>query len=82
MVCFEVDYCWFMNLSEDTFLPPRQGAIAPEYLEAYAEADAQVGQPNPRFKQSSIYSGRYLAIRTMLVDLDSLSDAELDLMAF
>ncbi|NER82231.1 MAG: hypothetical protein F6K42_22245 [Leptolyngbya sp. SIO1D8] len=71
-----------MTVSKNTPLPPRNGAIAPEYLEAYAEADAQVGQPNPRFKQSSIYTSRYLAIRTDLVGIDGLSDTELDLMIF
>ncbi|MDB9525309.1 hypothetical protein PN498_04865 [Oscillatoria sp. CS-180] len=71
-----------MTLSKDTFLPPRKGAIAPEYLEAYAEADAQTGQPNPRFKQSSIYTSRYLAERTKLVDFENLTDTELDLLAF
>ena len=37
-------------------------AIAPEYLEAYADADAREGCPNPRFKSSSIYCSRYLAV--------------------
>jgi len=73
-----------MTVSRDTSLPPRTGAIAPtpEYLEAYAEADAQVGRPNPRFKQSSIYTGRYLAVRIALVGEDGLSDSELDLTLF
>lgn len=57
-------------------------AIAPEYLEAYAEQDAQAGRPNPRFKQSSIYSSRYLATRANLVGLDQFSDAEWDLTLF
>ncbi|MEM1309136.1 MAG: hypothetical protein AAGF98_06485 [Cyanobacteria bacterium P01_H01_bin.153] len=57
-------------------------AIAPEYLEAYAEADAKVGRPNCRFKQSSIYTSRYLAVRIDLVSLEGLSDTELDLMIF
>ena len=71
-----------MTVSKDMSLPRRQGAIAPEYLEAYAEADAQVGQPNPRFKQSSIYTNRYLAMRTELVGVEGLNDSELDLMIF
>lgn len=66
----------------ETFLPPRQGAIAPAYLKTYAEADAQVGCPNPRFKQSSIYGSHYLTVRTAIVGLEDLSDAELDLMTF
>lgn len=72
-----------MTVSHDTSLPPRKAiAPAPEYLEAYAEADAQVGQPNPRFKQSSIYTSRYLAIRTELVGVEGLTDTELDLTLF
>ena len=72
-----------MTVSNDTSLP-RKGAVAPapEYLEAYADADAQTGQPNPRFKQSSIYTSRYLAVRTDLVGIEGLSDAELDLLIF
>jgi hypothetical protein len=57
-------------------------AIAPEYLEAYAETDAHEGFPNPRFKQSSIYCSRYLAIRADLVGPENFSDAEWDLTIF
>ncbi len=71
-----------MIVSQDMSLPRRQGAIAPEYLEAYAEADAQVGQPNPRFKQSKIYTRRYLAMRTRLIGVEELTDTELDLLIF
>ena len=71
-----------MPLSQNTPLPPRQGAIAPEYLEVYAEADAQVGLPNPRFKQSSLYTTYYLTTRIALVGEEALSDAELDLTIF
>lgn len=71
-----------MTVSQDMSLPRHQGAIAPEYLEAYAEADAQMGQPNPRFKQSAIYTHRYLAKRTELVGVEGLSDSELDLTIF
>ncbi|NEQ47119.1 MAG: hypothetical protein F6K00_27695 [Leptolyngbya sp. SIOISBB] len=71
-----------MTVSQDMPLPRRQGAIAPEYLEAYAEADAQVGLPNPRFKQSKIYTRRYLAMRTRLVGVEELTDTELDLLIF
>lgn len=84
MIC--EDASWLcMTVSKDTpetSLPPRKGAIAPEYLEAYAEADAQVGQPNPRYKQCSIYTSRYLAVRTNLVGVEGLSDAEWDLTIF
>lgn len=62
--------------------PIRPSAIAPEYLEAYAEQDALAGRPNPRFKQSSIYCGRYLQIRTNLVGPENLTDAEWDLTIF
>jgi hypothetical protein len=71
-----------MSLSKS---PSAQGptqAIAPEYLEAYAELDAQEGYPNPRFKQSSIYCSRYLAVRTELVGPDNFSDDEWDLTIF
>ncbi|NMF84126.1 hypothetical protein [Nodosilinea sp. P-1105] len=57
-------------------------AIAPEYLEAYAEQDAQMGKPNPRFKQSSIYCNRYLTIRADLVGPEGFTDAEWDLTIF
>ncbi|WP_204140567.1 hypothetical protein [Halomicronema sp. CCY15110] len=71
-----------MTTSQEMSLPRRPVAIAPEYLEAYAEADAQAGQPNPRFKQSKIYTHRYLAVRMRLVDFENLTDTELDLMIF
>jgi hypothetical protein len=57
-------------------------AIAPEYLEAYAEQDARAGCPNPRFKQSSIYCNRYLTLRADLVGPEHFSDAEWDLTIF
>ena len=56
--------------------------IEPEYLEMYAECDAIAGQPNPRYKQSSIYCNRYLSIRVNLVGADNLTDTELDLTIF
>jgi hypothetical protein len=65
--------------------PSAQGqnrAIAPEYLEAYAEADAKQGCPNPRFKSSSIYCSRYLSERAELVGPEGFSDAEWDLTIF
>lgn len=57
-------------------------AIAPEYLEAYADRDARAGCPNPRFKQSSIYCNRYLTVRAELVGPEEFSDAEWDLTIF
>lgn len=56
--------------------------IEPEYLEMYAECDAIAGQPNPRYKQSSIYCNRYLSLRVKLVGTALLTDAELDLTIF
>lgn len=56
--------------------------IATEYLEAYAEQDAIWGSPNPRYKQSTIYSNKYLDVRVRLVGTDGLSDAEWDLTIF
>lgn len=57
-------------------------AIAPEYLEAYAEQDATAGRPNPRFKRSSIYCSRYLQLRIQQVGPEGLTDAEWDLTIF
>jgi hypothetical protein len=51
-------------------------------IEAYAEQDAILGSPNPRYKQSTIYSNKYLAVRLQLVDSEMLTDAELDLTIF
>lgn len=51
-------------------------------IEAYAEQDAILGSPNPRYKQSTIYCNTYLAVRLQLVDADALTDAELDLSIF
>lgn len=61
---------------------PTHPVTASEYLEAYAEQDAIQGRPNPRFKQSSIYCGKYLDTRIALVGTDALTDAELDLTLF
>lgn len=53
-----------------------------EYLEAYAEQDAILGSPNPRYKQSTFYCNKYLEVRIRLVGLEELSDAEWDLTIF
>ncbi|MFH7242763.1 MAG: hypothetical protein ACHWZW_07915 [Spirulina sp.] len=71
-----------MSVPESNAVQVKTQAIAPEYLEAYAEQDAQAGRPNPRFKQSSIYCSRYLAVRADLVGPDQFSDAEWDLTLF
>ena len=71
-----------MSVPESNAVQVKTQAIAPEYLEAYADQDAQAGRPNPRFKQSSIYCSRYLAIRAELVGPDRFSDAEWDLTLF
>ncbi|HEY9763730.1 MAG TPA: hypothetical protein V6D07_14455 [Trichocoleus sp.] len=71
-----------MATSRQSSHSTQPSAIAPEYLEAYAEQDAIAGQPNPRFKQSSIYCGRYLHVRTNLVGPECLTDAEWDLTIF
>ena len=71
-----------MPASQDSSAFAKVRAIAPEYLEAYAEQDAIAGKPNPRFKQCSINTNRYLAIRTEKVGLEGLSDGELDLRIF
>ncbi|MBD0268252.1 MAG: hypothetical protein ICV77_08150 [Cyanobacteria bacterium Co-bin8] len=71
-----------MAVSPQDFYPTQPKAIAPEYLEAYAEQDAIAGRPNPRFKQSSIYCSRYLQVRVDQVGPESLTDAEWDLTIF
>jgi hypothetical protein len=71
-----------MSFSKAPSAQSQSRAIAPEYLEAYAEADAREGFPNPRFKSSSIYCSRYLAVRAELVGPDGFSDAEWDLTIF
>lgn len=71
-----------MSVPESNAIQVKTQAIAPEYLEAYAEQDAQAGRPNPRFKQSSIYCNRYLAIRAELVGPEQFTDAEWDLTLF
>jgi hypothetical protein len=71
-----------MSTSNSLSIHANTRAIAPEYLEAYAEQDARAGCPNPRFKQSSIYCSRYLAVRADLVGPEHFSDAEWDLTIF
>lgn len=71
-----------MSIPESHPRPLNTQAIAPEYLEAYAEQDAQAGRPTPRFKRSSIYCSRYLAVRADLVGPEQFSDAEWDLTLF
>ncbi|GAB4229896.1 MAG: hypothetical protein Kow00121_58740 [Elainellaceae cyanobacterium] len=61
---------------------PQKMTSRHEYLEAYAEQDAILGSPNPRYKQSSIYSSKYLDVRVRLVGTEGLTDAEWDLTIF
>jgi hypothetical protein len=53
-----------------------------EYLEAYAEQDATLGRPNPRYKQSTIYCNKYLEVRSDLVGSENFTDDEWDLTIF
>lgn len=69
------------NPSTDTVASPKMTSRH-DYLEAYAEQDAILGSPNPRYKQSSIYASRYLDVRVKLVGTESLTDAEWDLTIF
>ncbi|MBD0336105.1 MAG: hypothetical protein ICV62_11500 [Cyanobacteria bacterium Co-bin13] len=71
-----------MAVPPQNFHPAQPSAIAPEYLEAYAEQDAIAGRPNPRFKQSSIYCSCYLQVRVEQVGPENLTDAEWDLTIF
>ena len=71
-----------MAVPQKDFSSAQPKAIAPEYLEAYAEQDAIAGRPNPRFKQSSIYCSRYLQVRADQIGPENFTDAEWDLTIF
>ncbi len=53
-----------------------------DLLKGYAEQDAILGSPNPRYKQCKVYCDRYLDIRVRLVGTDGLTDADWDLTIF
>ena len=53
-----------------------------DLLKGYAEQDAILGSPNPRYKQCKVYCDRYLDIRVRLVGTDGLNDADWDLTIF
>ena len=53
-----------------------------DLLKGYAEQDAMLGSPNPRYKQCKVYCDRYLDIRVRLVGTDGLTDADWDLTIF
>ncbi len=52
------------------------------HLESYAEQDALLGSPNPRYKQSSVYCNKYLDVRIQMVGTEGLTDDEWDLTIF
>ncbi|MEL6139225.1 MAG: hypothetical protein AAFR42_17690 [Cyanobacteria bacterium J06628_6] len=53
-----------------------------ERLRQYAEQDARLGSPNPRYKQCKLYCDRYLDVRIGLVGTDGLTDTDWDLTIF
>ena len=53
-----------------------------DWLKGYAEQDAILGSPNPRYKQCKVYCDRYLDVRVRLVGTDGLTDADWDLTIF
>ncbi|MEM1240932.1 MAG: hypothetical protein AAGI45_13910 [Cyanobacteria bacterium P01_H01_bin.26] len=53
-----------------------------DLLKGYAEQDAVLGSPNPRYKQCKVYCDRYLDVRVRLVGTDGLTDADWDLTIF
>ena len=53
-----------------------------DLLKGYAEQDAILGSPNPRYKQCKVYCDRYLDVRVRLVGTDGLTDADWDLTIF
>lgn len=63
----------------DTHVPIRARYA---HLEAYAEQDALLGSPNPRYKQSSVYCNKYLDVRIQIVGTEGLTDDEWDLTIF
>ncbi|MEO0540862.1 MAG: hypothetical protein AAFZ80_08355 [Cyanobacteria bacterium P01_A01_bin.105] len=62
---------------EMTALPSRN-----ELLRQYAEQDARLGSPNPRYKQCKLYCDRYLDTRVKLVGTEGLTDTDWDLTIF
>jgi hypothetical protein len=53
-----------------------------DLLRVYAEQDAVLGSPNPRYKQCKRYCHRYLQARIHLVGTEGLTDTEWDLTIF
>ena len=53
-----------------------------DLLRGYAEQDALLGSPNPRYKQCKVYCDCYLDLRIRLVGTEGLSDADWDLTIF
>ena len=66
----------------DELIPINPSTDRVSLLKGYAEQDAVLGSPNPRYKQCKIYCDRYLDIRVKLVGTEGLNDADLDLTIF
>lgn len=71
-----------INQSPDRATTINQAPDRPSLLRGYAEQDAVLGSPNPRYKQCKLYSDRYLEVRVKLVGTDGLTDTDLDLAIF
>ncbi|MEO1404663.1 MAG: hypothetical protein AAFV72_25920 [Cyanobacteria bacterium J06635_1] len=68
--------------SSDQQSVERNVATRADLLRIYAEQDAMLGSPNPRYKQCKLYCDRYLNIRVQLVGTDGLNDTDWDLTIF
>jgi len=66
-----------VDTSELAPLPSRN-----DRLRQYAEQDARLGSPNPRYKQCKLYCDRYLDVRVSLVGIEGLTDTDWDLTIF
>ncbi|MEM9906316.1 MAG: hypothetical protein AAF921_14960 [Cyanobacteria bacterium P01_D01_bin.44] len=68
--------------SSDQQTVERSVATRADLLRIYAEQDARLGSPNPRYKQCKLYCDRYLDVRVQLVGTDGLNDTDWDLTIF
>jgi hypothetical protein len=71
-----------MPISEETPVISQTALDRANLLKGYAEQDALLGSPNPRYKQCKLYCDRYLDIRVQLVGTEGLTDTEWDLTIF
>ena len=67
---------------EPTAAPAASLPNRSDLLRHYAEQDARLGSPNPRYKQCKLYCDRYLDVRVSLVGTEGLTDTDWDLTIF